>query len=441
MQSWFVIFVYVNFLAIYESLLGFIPTFLMQKCIKEHKPGIKNDDKKPGLNDVHSGSVVGKVDTQQGFANERDEAGQTQQPTDDETTQAAIIRLLSVSDDTKESQFAMPDSLGSTPSIANEFEDENKGGEGNETETKTNGIGEHDHDDGSSPIDNISTERLFELLQLDLDNGEIKADFGACSGGQLSDTTAVKTTIMEQIRKRLLEETFKLPHWIKYISIGCIIAWSLMCAIITSIWCLWFEMKLTLENEYQQDIDEIVDSCNDDGITFVNIPLKTMINYNTTQSDMDTFYQWFEENGNSLYTPPSSSDSFSGNDAMKVSSRFLLCVLYAYLLSVFLWQPIAIAIKSMLRLRSLSKNPDQVSEALLFYQDQKSKWNVKNHEQNGEAEEQPKENEMEMMVIQELASESNKNDQNGSTLPNDQPDILDEFQHSIEVTNLNDAFK
>ena len=57
-----------------------------------------------------------------------------------------------------------------------------------------------------------------------------------------------------------------------------------MCVIITSIWCLWFEMKLILENEYEKEIDAITCICNND--SDVNIELKTTINSNITQYDM-----------------------------------------------------------------------------------------------------------------------------------------------------------
>ena len=57
-----------------------------------------------------------------------------------------------------------------------------------------------------------------------------------------------------------------------------------MCAIITSIWCLWFEMNLTLENEYEKEIDDITCTCDND--SNVNIELKTTINSDITQYDM-----------------------------------------------------------------------------------------------------------------------------------------------------------
>ena len=84
-------------------------------------------------------------------------------------------------------------------------------------------------------------------------------------------------TIVYQIKDKLFNERYKkYPYWCKYVSIGFMIFWTCMCATITTIWCLWFDVSLDAQNEYQEIIynatinDELID-------------LATWINYNETQ--------------------------------------------------------------------------------------------------------------------------------------------------------------
>ena len=69
-------------------------------------------------------------------------------------------------------------------------------------------------------------------------------------------------------------------------------------------------------------------------------------------------------NGQSLYGP-TAGDSYS-NNGMSVSSRFLITVFLSYCLSVFFWQPLILGLRAWMLLRKLEKNPDKITEALLF---------------------------------------------------------------------------
>ena len=161
---------------------------------------------------------------------------------------------------------------------------------------------------------------------------------------------------------------YKYPHYCKYIAIGCIVIWSLLCAIITSLWCLWFDAQLFLGNNYESEIDYYSTNCSSSLYTYTTyastsvVPYKTYLNYNLTETEMDFILSNFD---GYLYSPPSSNDSFGDN--YNVAQRFLLCVLLSYILSVFFWQPIILAIKSAWLLRSYVKNPDRFTEGSFFY--------------------------------------------------------------------------
>ena len=401
-------------------------------------------------------------------------------------TQATIIKLLSVSD------------LGVADDMK-EFD----------LETGKNGEG---GDKADNMIDKVPTQRLYGLLSIENDkiaNDIVNTSDGALSNnsGELdkdkhddnethpkkgnngasqspvspgssdslrgtsvdgSSAVAIKFIIMEQIRQRLLDETYKYPYWVKYLSIGCIVIWTLMCAIITTIWCLWFEMQLEMTNNYTTKINSQIANCslysiNGYGESNLQIALKTVINGNVTQYEMDDIFDYYSANGNSLYKPTNSNDSFASG-AMDVTIRFLVCVLISYLLSIFVWQPLIIAIKSALKLRSLNKHPDRINEAALFYHETnlRSDFNIaSNVKSGGKNNANGSQNSLagddgdngdngdndapgtEMvnvnLTVNVYKSDHDDNDVNDLAIANtlnDSPNMVDELQKSFEVTSL-----
>lgn len=87
---------------------------------------------------------------------------------------------------------------------------------------------------------------------------------------------AKKLEIFEQIQERMMAKRYKFPWYVKYISNGMIILWTLLCAVITSLWCLWFDVMLNAENEFD---DDVTSECSDG----IDIPEKAWANFNLTQ--------------------------------------------------------------------------------------------------------------------------------------------------------------
>ena len=357
----------------YESLLGFIPMFFMQKLIKDHKPHVYMSLEEDAMANSMSLKVGNSTQQNRDNApnNHKSDTPESPQSPSAIESQANLVRLLSVSHEGNEFQ-ALP--TNTSPRAQTDI-----GADGGENITDT--------------IDAAPTEQLYSLLTLRNDQisnhindnpdkkhsniniskatmGETKGESKMGMSQELSiahvasksnDADLVKLTIVYQIKERLYNDTYKLPHWCKYLSMTCIVIWSLLCAIITTIWCLWFDVQLTLTNNYEQSVMI-------NGTASYYIPLKSKINYNVTQSEIDDILSYWESNGHSLYTPPENDSFTSGSeDGMSVSVRFLMAVLLSYCLSIFLWQPIILAIKSLIRLIKLDKNPNQINEALLFY--------------------------------------------------------------------------
>ena len=169
--------------------------------------------------------------------------------------------------------------------------------------------------------------------------------------------TYQKMRMFEEIRTRIYNEKYKYPHHCRRVG-WCIIAiWSILCAIITSVLCIWFEVDLDFTNMYDNQV--ALSQCND---TYLDISAQTWINWNTTQIYIDT------EMISDYYTAYESvnpNDSFGEN--FDTSFRFLLTVFWSYILGLFLWQPLAIGLKTMYHLKKYSKDSVYLSEALLFY--------------------------------------------------------------------------
>ena len=244
------------------------------------------------------------------------------------------------SDNKSQFQFANADTISRLLSVSHD----------ETTTTAPPASSAHGIETNTNTIDTATKEQLYNLIAMKNDN------LSSHMGTQNTDeVNSLKLALMFQIQKKLYQRTYRFPHYFKYLSIICIVIFSVLCVVITTIWCLWFEVSLRTNNNYEESV------MIDNGY----IPLETVLNYNVTQCAIDNIVRDWENNGRSLYSPPE-YDSFNVENN-SVTSRFLLAVLLSYCLSVFLWQPLFLALKSFCKLRLLHKRPNRVNEALLFY--------------------------------------------------------------------------
>ena len=335
-------------LTLYESFLGFLPMYFLQKWITQHKPGIRKHNEKelaqwgvmPNLSAIKSASVGNSEKSQITSPSSESKlspahyvAGKRQISIDDgsneQQTKENIRRLANVSDGRRATTF-----------------DQNG--------------------DNNNDLNSLPTNKLMMLLNQASQEDVMEQVLRKSSSLRetQAEMTKVKIELIHAIQERLFNETYKLPYCCKYVTICLIIIWSLLCAVITSLWCLWFEVEnIDFINEYENNITNL--NCSQS--VYGSISLKTWLNYNLTVSAIDNILlsSVNDDNFYNVYNPPS-GDSFG--DSLDVSTRFLISVCISYFLSVFLWQPLIIGIKSFLTLINYLKNPNKVNEALLFYQ-------------------------------------------------------------------------
>ena len=362
-------------LVLYESLLSLIPTYALQKFISKHKPGVRKyrQQKLMNVNSQASiasmgsiGSVpsIPSVDNEPAGFDRVPDASPPQSPAAQALKLKPLNRMspaeIVAGQQQQQSQIPIEDGTNDHTTKENIRRLVNVA-EGKRATTVANaGRNTDDYELGTLP-----TNKLMMLLRK-TSNDEVieqivqKPNVLPESAVQVD---RMKIGLMQEIQQRLFNETYKLPYCCKYVAIGLIIFWSLLCAIITSIWCLWFEVEnIDYVNEYGSEISGA--NCSDS--VYGSIPMKSWLNYNLTANAInDIILNTDPTLLKTVYNPPS-GDSFG--DSMEVSTRFLIAVVLSYLLSVFLWQPLIIAIKSFITLLRYLKNPDKVNEALLFYE-------------------------------------------------------------------------
>ena len=234
----------------------------MQKLIKKYRPKVQDKDtselfaipispqspQSPQSPSGYSGADVNETDT---FTSPKAQSGSPRRH-----PHATIAKLLSVSDlglNENENENENDDDL-----VDARVTPLNTNGDSEAGETGVDADVDVDVDVDVGEIGAASTEKLYSLLSLRNDQisnhiGDINqqaekttigtgADSRGC--GDDNDADLVKMAVMYQIKQRLFDETYSLPHWCKQVSIGCIAIWSILCCIITTIWCLWFEVQL-----------------------------------------------------------------------------------------------------------------------------------------------------------------------------------------------------
>lgn len=197
-----------------------------------------------------------------------------------------------------------------------------------------------------------------------------KADEQDAMGGDANEQEKEKQLhvkrmeLIEEMRLRLLHKRFKYPYWCKYVTLCLISMWIIGCAIVTTIFCVWFDVELKMQNEYQQDID--ASQCND---TYYDIPETVWLDYNATQTDINNILSQYVGYGGDIeytpYNPQNENDSFG--DDVSISMRFILTCILSYIFSLFFFAPIKLYIKSLYRLLKYVRKPNKINEALLFY--------------------------------------------------------------------------
>ena len=297
-------------LSLYSSLFSFLPVKLMTYLLKQRKPSEKDEKSlKSSIHlifDRYRSTFAASVAKQRSVLTQQQEQQQQQHNT--HVTNASISvehDVMSVVMSTSVSPTVSPKTTGSD--------------------------GNYNFDDNDiKPDHNLHRDRN--------------------RGARKSAKLYVLLQALQKKRRKMLHKSYKLPRWCKYLMFACIICWSILCAYVTIIWCIFFNAEISQTiNEYES---QITTNCSYD----IDVNLQNILNYNASQHAIDVYVKNFDGN---LYNPPK-NDSFGDYDT---STKFLLQILVSTCLSYFVWSPIF-----------------QLINALYFYC--KRKYKIRKHNAN-----------------------------------------------------------
>ena len=198
-------------------------------------------------------------------------------------------------------------------------------------------------------------ENVIDTLNM---TDDIPSNQGAIMANKstISDTMNAKMQLLDEIRHRLFDKFFKFPSYCRHIGNILIILWTLLCAFVTTIWCMWFDYTIYVSNPFANQINR--SQCPDKDK--IDIPLQTRLNYNVTQEYV------IKTNGTSdrSFKSDLSWDSFGDKDA---AQSFVFTVLLSYAFGIILWHPLIVALKSIYTLKKIHDKPSRLRRALLFY--------------------------------------------------------------------------
>ena len=289
-------------LAFYESILGFLPMKFIEDCIKSHKPISKKKINQDLNKHIENTSATNKLDENMRTTLRGAETND-------------LIDLLA-----QEQQFnAELDRLSSMRSTSS------AGSVGG------NNQGDNYGDDVDKMPD-LPPETVEEIARV---------------------------TAIAEVRSRVISKNYKCPYCCRKCAWCIIIFWTLIAAAITTVYCIWFDVKLNATNELEQ----VINSTQCDENTYYDIPEKTWIEYNLTEE-----YIFSLLNSSDYYTPydPPEYDSFG--DGITTTQRFFYQLFLAYTISVFFTQPLILLIKAMCKFKKYRKKDNVImDESLLFY--------------------------------------------------------------------------
>ena len=123
-----------------------------------------------------------------------------------------------------------------------------------------------------------TTKKLLQVLQNDIKNIE-QIETGV---SDKNVTVEERLKIIATIQSRLVKKRYKCPWYCYYVSNWCIILWSIGCGIITTLWCLWFDIMIDAKISDELELS-VLSEC-EDSEKYIDIPVKSWLNYNGTSN-------------------------------------------------------------------------------------------------------------------------------------------------------------
>ena len=321
-------------LSFWESLVGFVPVFIIQNIIQKREPreftvaeNKKRHQERKLLRLKQQENVVIKPLAELARLGSRSASQSTSRFTE------AINTALS----------------GSSTPVSPKSNDDNSHDVGNYKFDKSANSSPNDDNNDSSFVDATSSAGTTPVGTEDKknkaneENKENKEDTEDKVGDKKAkedkedkEDKEVDAATWENVvglKEIIIENEYNLPNWCRFVANGLIVVWAIICAIITSLWCVYFDVILDARNE-----NSVESECIDYDIDF-DISEKDWLNYNATE-------EYIANLTSQYYTPYDPPEGDSWGEDIETSDRFLYTVLTSYIISIVFWQPVIYFAKS-----------------------------------------------------------------------------------------------
>jgi len=158
---------------------------------------------------------------------------------------------------------------------------------------------------------------------------------------------------LDSLRDTIYKEQFKFWEWCREFTIAIIVLWSLGCAIITSIYCIYFELDKNGSNSISAD-----STCKDS----IDISEKLYLSKNASEAKILSLLAQSYTNYH-----PSSSDSFGD---LPTANRFILQVFLSFVESSIIWSPLILYLQSFIKVLLYYRNPSKMKQRKKLFDQQ-----------------------------------------------------------------------
>ncbi|ETO25366.1 hypothetical protein RFI_11770 [Reticulomyxa filosa] len=206
---------------------------------------------------------------------------------------------------------------------------------------------------------NMDIETLTRILETTIDEQPVQTTDGAQTGTQTGDTNTVELEALitaEQkylaataLRRKIMDKQYSWFHWCKYAAWGFTVVWTIVCAIITLIFVVRFDMSRNAANSYNDPATTSM--C----INQIDIHDENVTQYEQTQRSMVDYLQRVDS------STLNSKDGFAFRQSV---SRWLMSIFIGFLLSLFVWQPLFDLVLQVVKV--LRYDPEDVNESYFF---------------------------------------------------------------------------
>ena len=166
------------------------------------------------------------------------------------------------------------------------------------------------------------------------------------------------------VKDLIISKEYKCPKWSDRVSNVLVVLWALTCAIITTIYCVYFDVILNATN-----LNEIESQCIDSGYDIAyDVSEIDWINYNKTA-------EYIHNIASQYYSPYNPPGGDTWGEDIETSDRFVTSIFTSYIMGLFIWGPIVYFLLSYRRYRYISNKINQVEQHAKKYKQSKKQAN------------------------------------------------------------------